>query len=291
MACAAGKRKLREVLMKLVILKGGSDAVRHGHAPTRGRASSHSPGALALSDGGQRWLLINVTPAVGDQLATDARLLRHEGLVDSRVRAVVLTDAQVDHVTGLLALRDGVPIHLYATPAVFEELTHSLPILPLLEDYCGVHWHVIPVAGECRETAFRVEGHPGLEFTALATDGPLPAHVSHTHTPVVGETIALAVRDRRSGRRLFCCGSVAEAGMDALAWMQDADCVVFGDDLDRHPSDSEFEADPDALSLLAGSRASRKVMMALPEPLDAAETELLTRQGIELARDRGEIEV
>ncbi len=276
--------------MKLVVLKGGSDAVRHGHAPTRGRASSHSPGALALSGGSSRWLLINVSPAVGDQLATDARLLRHEGLVDARIRAVVLTDAQVDHVTGLLALRDGVPIHLYATPAVFEELTHSLPILPLLEDYCGVHWHVIPVAGECRETVFRVEGQPGLEFTALATEGPLPPHVSHARNPVVGETIALAVRDRQSGRRLFYAGSIAEAGQDALAWMNDADCVVFGDDLDRHPSDSEFEADPDALSLLTGSRASRKVMMALPEPLEAPERERLEAQGIELAKDRGEIE-
>ena len=85
--------------------------------------------------------------------------------------AVVLTDAQIDHITGLLSLRDGPPIHLYATPAVFEELSHNLPVLPMLEHYCGVHWHVIPVAGECREASFRVDGLPGIEFTAKAQQG------------------------------------------------------------------------------------------------------------------------
>ena len=60
------------------------------------------------------------------------------------------TDAQIDHITGLLSLRDGPPIHLYATPAVFEELTHNLPVLPMLEHYCGVHWHMVPVAGDRR---------------------------------------------------------------------------------------------------------------------------------------------
>ncbi len=277
--------------MKCLILQGGSEALPHGRALRPGRPSSRSAGALALTGEGGRWVLINPTPAVAQQLDIDARLLRHDGLVDAPQRTVVLTDAQVDHVTGLLSLRDGVPVHLYATPAVFEELTHSLPILPMLEHYCGVHWHVIPVAGECREASFHVEGLAGLEFTALATDGPVPAHVPAASVRSTGETIALAVRDRRTGQRLFFSTGLSQAGPDALAWMQDAECVIALDDLDSEPADSDFEGDPDTLTLLQASSARRKVLLRLPGGLEEDASAGVVPPGIERGGDRMEIQL
>ena len=115
--------------MKIVVLKGGEEAIPLAHSTRAGSRVTRASGAVALSGDGQRWVLVNVSPLVADLLAADARLLRHHGLPDASLRAVVLTDAQVDHVTGLLSLRDGVPIHLYATPAVFEELTQALRVL------------------------------------------------------------------------------------------------------------------------------------------------------------------
>lgn len=288
--------------MKLVVLKGGDESVPLPQAQrpaVPGRAPSRAPGAAALSGDGQRWVLVNVSPLVADQLATDARLLRHPGLPNAAVRAVVLTDAQVDHVTGLLSLRDGAPIHLYATPAVFEELTHTLPVLPLLEHYCGVHWHVIPVAGECRTAVFRIEGQPTLEFTAIATDGPLPPHAVRPDSPGIGETIALAVRDTVTGQRLFCASHLDCAGAAAMEWMREADCVLVGADpgegREAVPSDDPLPgpADVDVLALLDGIRARRKLLMCRqawsdePGPDSAA----WERLGIEFAADRMEIEL
>jgi pyrroloquinoline quinone biosynthesis protein B len=283
--------------MKLVVLKGGDDAVPLVQCARRVVDSTRVPGAVALSGDGLHWVLVNVSPSVATQLSTDARLLRHPGLPDAAVRAVVLTDAQVDHVTGLLSLRDGAPIHLYATPAVFEQLTHTLPVLPLLEHYCGVQWHVIPVAGESREAVFHIEGQPTLEFTAVATDGPLPRHAAQPASSEVGETIALAVRDLVTGQRFFCARSLAAAGFEAVAWMQQADCLLLADDrVDDWPeaaADAPAPAVSGVFAQLDRVRARRKVLMATPA-WDAGPGRVLrdlAQHGVELAADRMEIDL
>lgn len=281
--------------MKLVVLKGGDEAI-----PLRAPAGAarRNAGAVAVSLPGQAWVLVNVTPAVAEQLGSDARLLQHGGLVDAAVRAVVLTDAQIDHVTGLLGLRDGPPIHLYATPAVFEELTHNLPVLPLLEHYCGVHWHVIPVAGECREASFRVDGLSGIEFTAVATEEPLPPHASRYGNPAVGDSIALAVREIAGGQRFFCAGNLAAAGAIAVDWMNEADCVLLG----GSDNCAGEEAGDATIAQFGQVSARRKLLMCRAGDESsgmggtlhgaagrAAQQEALAREGIELALDRMEI--
>ncbi|MFM2120160.1 MAG: hypothetical protein RL722_1628 [Pseudomonadota bacterium] len=292
--------------MKLLVLKGGEEAVPLSGAPH----SRRNTGVVAVSLPGQPWALLNITPAVAEQLRSDARLLRHVGLADAVQRVVLLTDAQIDHITGLLSLRDGPPIHLYATPAVFEELTHNLPVLPMLEHYCGVHWHVIPVAGECREASFQVDGLPGLEFTAIATDEALPPHAARAGQPVVGDSIALAVQDLAAGQRFFFAGSLEAAGTQALDWMDGADCVLVGqcgemvgNAVGRLTPVEPVTAELPALSVapapasarmqrLIGMAARRKLLMCradevgVPSPQARA---ALARQGIELAQDRMEI--
>jgi pyrroloquinoline quinone biosynthesis protein B len=279
--------------MKLIVLKGGDEPVAVPAALRVGAMPTRAAGALAVSGDGSHWALLNVSPSVAEQLATDARLLQHPGLPDATVRTVVLTDAQMDHVTGLLSLRDGAPIHLYATPAVFEELTLTLPVLPMLAHYCGVHWHVIPVAGECRSAVFRVEGQPSIEFTAIATDSPLPPHAARHGNPATGDTIALAMRDLSTGERYFCANGLNGAGAAAVEWMREADCVLVGDDTE---STWRFDGDGsvDVLDLLGHTRARRKLLLRRADQgyrdrSAVDEHRELARLGIELAVDRMEI--
>lgn len=280
--------------MKLIVLKGGEERMAVPGMIRPSSTQTRAPGAVAVSGDGLHWVLVNVSPSVASQLSTDARLLRHHGLPDAAVRAVVLTDAQIDHVTGLLSLRDGAPIHLYATPAVFEELTQTLPVLPMLEHYCGVHWHVIPVAGECREAVFHVDGQPNIEFTAIATDSPRPPHAAHQGSPSTGDSIAIAMRDLSTGQRFFCTNGLAGVGTAALDWMSAADCVIVGDDI--APRWLPGEAPYEMLRQLAGARARRKLLLR-PAVLEdvaidpQAAAGQLSNLGIELAVDRMEIEL
>jgi pyrroloquinoline quinone biosynthesis protein B len=138
----------------------------------------------------------------------------------------MLMDAQIDHVTGLLSLREGSPIELYGTPAVLEELTSGLPLLLALEHYCGVHRHLPPIAGERTAAELRIDALPGLSFRALAIPGKAPPYSRHRNDPSVGDNIAVLIEDTRSGRRAFYAPGLAAVGEAEMSWMQHADCVM-----------------------------------------------------------------
>jgi pyrroloquinoline quinone biosynthesis protein B len=109
---------------------------------------------------------------------------------------------------------------------VFEDLTSGLPLLPALEHYCGVHWHVLPVAGEESEASFRIPALPGLALTALAIPGKAPPYSLHRSEQVAGDNIALLIEDLSDGRRLFYAPGLAEVGERELQWMCSADCLM-----------------------------------------------------------------
>ncbi|MDB4929793.1 MAG: pqqB [Myxococcaceae bacterium] len=93
-----------------------------------------SQSSIAVSADGERWLLCNASPDVRTQLAhTPAlhpRALRH-----SPIAAVALTNADIDHATGLLILREGGAPPVYCTPRVERALTVGLRVLPALAAY------------------------------------------------------------------------------------------------------------------------------------------------------------
>ena len=217
--------------------------------------------SLMLSPGDDLWCRVD---AARDMLRSDDNA------------AVVLTGMQREQVSGLLDLRDGSPIDLYATPAVFEHLTLSLPLLPVLQQFCGVQWHLIPVAGEQRVADFTVERLPRLVFTALTAGDAARGDAA------AGERIALAVRDERSQARLFVVqgDSLESSAFDAmLDWMKDADCVV----IDRAPAGANTRW----LARLAGMANPRKLLL----DANGSDRSMFTACGIECAQGAMEFEL
>jgi len=159
--------------------------------------------SIAVSDDGHRWALVNATADLGSALREHATL-REAAL------SVVLLDADVAHVAGLLGLRDGPPLEVWATPNVFEDLTTSLPLLTVLQHYCGVRWHLIPVVGNQRSAQFSIAALPGLRFTASALDGAAPPYSVHRRDEV-GNRIGLQVEDLRDGRCIAVGAGTSQA--------------------------------------------------------------------------------
>lgn len=192
---------------------------------------------LALSPDGRHWLWLNA----GQDCGLAPR--RRDGERDS-APCVMLTDARPERASSLLDLRNGGPIDLYATPAVFERLTVGLPVLPVLQQYCGVHWRLVAVSGESRHASFRVEAWPTLAFTALS--------ITPHESAAVGDNIALAVHDEASGARLFVAPALGRVGPFEAAWMDDADCLFVAPDAD---------APEDWAEGLAQLRSPRKLLL------------------------------
>ena len=97
-----------------------SAAVRMGREGFRARTQS----SIAVSANGSDWVLFNASPDLRKQINDTPELHPRpaKGLRDSPIQAVVLTNGDVDHVAGLLNLREGQKFKLYATNRVLQTL-------------------------------------------------------------------------------------------------------------------------------------------------------------------------
>ncbi|MGD9510602.1 MAG: MBL fold metallo-hydrolase, partial [Geminicoccaceae bacterium] len=78
--------------------------------------------SIAFSVDGRRWALVNAAPDLRQQIEASPCLHPQGGERSSPIAAVVLTNADVDAVAGLLHLREGTPFTIYAHARVLDVL-------------------------------------------------------------------------------------------------------------------------------------------------------------------------
>ena len=100
-----------------------SRAARAGAQGVRARTQS----SLAASGDEKNWVLFNASPDIRQQIAATPELQPGPGdpLRSTPIRAVVLTNGDVDHVAGLLSLRERQPFALYAAADVLDVLAQN----------------------------------------------------------------------------------------------------------------------------------------------------------------------
>ncbi|MCO6180584.1 pyrroloquinoline quinone biosynthesis protein PqqB [Ciceribacter sp. RN22] len=100
-----------------------SRAVRGGEEGFRPRTQS----SLAACANGRDWVLFNASPDIRSQIAATPELQppQEGALRATPIRAVVLTNADVDHIAGLLSLRERERFVIYATQRVLEVLEQN----------------------------------------------------------------------------------------------------------------------------------------------------------------------
>ncbi|MCP3715503.1 pyrroloquinoline quinone biosynthesis protein PqqB [Paraburkholderia sp. CNPSo 3281] len=178
--------------------------------------------SIAVSGNGVDWVLVNASPDLLAQLRSHPDLQPARATRDSALTAVVLTDAQIDHVTGLLMLRERTsPLPLYACAPVLGDLSSGLPLVPLLGYYCGVEAHTV-APGE----PFTIAGCAGLRFTALPVESKPPPYSPRREESAPGDNIALLIEDIVAGTRAFYAPGLAQMSTDVLGTMRHADLVL-----------------------------------------------------------------
>src|SRR6185503_19511764 len=103
------------------------------------RARSGDPAAraatqasIAVSADERRWFVVNASPDLRQQIEANRCLQPMDGLRSSPIAGVVLTNGDVDAIAGLLHLREGTPLALYAHPAVLKVLDDN-PVFEVLD--------------------------------------------------------------------------------------------------------------------------------------------------------------
>jgi pyrroloquinoline quinone biosynthesis protein B len=275
----------------------GSEACRRARAGDPA-ARPATQASVALSADGGRWVLVNASPDLRQQIEACPALHPTRGPRSSPIAAVVLTNGDVDAIAGLLHLREGTPFALHAHPRVLAALDAN-PVFEVLNRELVPR---LPLSvGEPAEVA-------GLEVLPFLAPGKLPLYLERQGAPLdtaatEGDTLGLEARN--GTRRLVYlanCAAVTEdvrrrvAGadlllMDGTLWRDDEMIVQgVGSKTGRRMGHVSMDGPEGAVARLAGVPVGRRVFIHVnntnPALLaDSPERAELARAGWEVAHD------
>ncbi len=81
--------------------------------------------SIAVSVDGEDWYLFNASPDIRQQIFDNPQLHPKSGVRHTPIAGVLLTNADVDHIAGLLTLRESQAFSLYATTRVHKVLSQN----------------------------------------------------------------------------------------------------------------------------------------------------------------------
>lgn len=187
------------------------------------KAQTRTQSSIIVGNGSHDWALINASPDVLTQIKNTPLLQPARNIRDSGIAAVVLMDAQVDHVTGLMMLRErNSPLPIYATRQVFEDLTTGLPLVKTLAHYCTVDQHLI----DPEQESFSIPQLNGLLFKPITLSSKAPPYSPHRHDPHPGDNIGLLITDSATGKTAFYAPGLGVIEPQVEQAMRQADVLL-----------------------------------------------------------------
>jgi pyrroloquinoline quinone biosynthesis protein B len=193
--------------------------IREGNFNGTARTQS----SIAISSDNVNWVLFNASPDIRAQLETFPPLQPARAVRDTGICAIVIVDAQIDHTTGLLMLREHTaPWDIYCTEAVKNDLTTGFPIFNILGHFRGVNWHKV----NTDQTSFEIPQAKGLKLTAVPLKSEAPPYSPHRHNTVPGDNVGMKIEDTNTGKTLFYAPGLGVIEDHVKEYMADADCIL-----------------------------------------------------------------
>ncbi|MCC4589171.1 pyrroloquinoline quinone biosynthesis protein PqqB [Xanthomonas sp. NCPPB 1067] len=187
--------------MRIIVLgsaAGGGHPQWNCHTPASQRAWQQTDGAqrrtqasIAVSADGQRWVLINASPDFRQQILATPALWPQQGLRHSPIEAVLLTSGEIDHIAGLLSMRESQSFSLHASRRVLDVLAQN-PVFDALNA------HYVSRQPFTLDTPLSLLG---LQLTPFSVPGKVPLFMeSRSGGDLAGsneETLGLTIDDGR----------------------------------------------------------------------------------------------
>jgi pyrroloquinoline quinone biosynthesis protein B len=279
--------------------------VRRGAHGLKPRSQS----SLAVSADGASWCLLNASPDLRQQIAAHAALApTAEGPARaSPIKAVVLTNADVDHVAGLLNLRELQPFSIYASQRVLAAIAAN-PIFGVLAP--EIVQHIAVRNGESFEPA----GCAGLAIELFAVPGKIALYLEDASAGPrfgsrEGDVAGLKITDRRSGRFLCYIPGCAEIDAEVRRRIEGASVLFFDGTLfddeemiaqglssksGRRMGHLSISGKDGSIAQLAGARVGRRIFIHInnSNPVlreDSPERRAVEAAGWEIAEDGMEV--
>ncbi|WP_170773583.1 pyrroloquinoline quinone biosynthesis protein PqqB [Ruegeria lacuscaerulensis] len=185
---------------------------RKGLIPPSGQSS------LAVSPDGVRWSILNASPDIRQQMLDNPKM-HPRALRDTPVASVLLTNGDIDHIAGLLSLREQTPFSLFATGDILDVLAQN-------RIFDAVNREKVERTRISLDQDFALQD--GLQARLFAVPGKVPLFMEgdSVQTNLIGEQ-TVGVRLTTGEKVAYYipgCAQITPALLDQLA---DADQLFF----------------------------------------------------------------
>jgi len=219
------------------------------------RAKERTQTQVAISDDGQEWFLLNASPDVRMQIERTA-VLHARNLRHSPISGVLMTSADIDHVAGLLSLRELQPFRIYCTRSLRHILRGDNSIFGMLNRVSRqVCWNDVNL-GEKFPLLTTSGCESGISCETFSLGTTYPEYVTADRATELNPKEALLglILTTSSARRLAYFPAVPKIHDTLLEVLDSAELLLF---------DGTFWSD-DELIQIQGSPLSAREMGHVP---------------------------
>jgi pyrroloquinoline quinone biosynthesis protein B len=186
--------------------------------------------SLAVSADGANFVLLNASPDLRQQIAAAPAQLAPgpgDGLRASPIKAVVLTNGDVDHVAGLLNLREAQPFAVYGSRRVLDVLAGNRIFDILVPELVArvelAYDEPIPLRGAGVDLGLSARAFPVHGKIALWLEDKSAADFGTK----VGDTLGLEIIETETGRSFFYIPGCARIDEPLKERLRGASLVLF----------------------------------------------------------------
>jgi pyrroloquinoline quinone biosynthesis protein B len=222
--CVAVRRKVQG--------NGGEDARRNLRDGERGQkfsSKARTQAQLALSADGSTWFLVGASPDLAFQIESCVDLhprALHNPPRNSPIAGVVLGRADLDHVIGLLLLRELQPLRVYAAPSILRILREENSMFGMLNRVePQVLWTATTI-GAPFPLLLAGGQDSGLRCEVCYLSGRYPKYVKSAGLAREEATAALFF-ESAAGKRVAYIPAIGSLSDALLAKIDQADTVLF----------------------------------------------------------------
>ncbi|MGB3243549.1 MAG: pyrroloquinoline quinone biosynthesis protein PqqB [Sulfitobacter sp.] len=228
-----------------------------------GAIPAQTQSSLAVSGNGLDWAVLNASPDIRQQLAATP-VLHPTGLREMPLRSVLVTNGDIDHVAGLLTLREMQPFTLFATAGIHEVLAAN----PMFD---ALNSSVVSRETIALDTPFLLA--TGLTATLFPVPGKVPLYLEGdtVETDLIGDQ-TVGVKLETDASTAFYIPGCAVLNDDLRGRLNGADLLFF---------DGTLWRDDEMVQAGLGSKTGKRMGHM---SMSGADGSLRAFEGLEIAR-------
>lgn len=212
---------------------------------------------VAITQDGQSWFLFGASPDLRAQIEATPELHPREGLRQSPIAGIVLANADVDHVLGLLLLRELQPLRIHATASVRRILGEDNSMFAMLQRVPNqAVWSEFQSGAEFSLCNARGEDS-GMRCRAVSLGTHYPAYVRPERQSqlTAGEASLGFLVDSSSGSRFAYMPAIPHLEDALIQQLNSCDVLLF---------DGTFWSDDELIRVQGGSGQTATQMGHIP---------------------------